>query len=82
MNEQVVAKVRAIVSGMIGLEEEEITLDSDLREDLEADATDLLEIIGELAEEYDIQITDEEAVNARTVRDLVDLVEKKTKNTV
>jgi acyl carrier protein len=54
-----------------------ITLESLLKEDLNFDSLDSMELIISLEEEFDILILDEEAEYFITVQDLIDIVTKK-----
>jgi len=53
----------------------EITLDTKLSKDLEADSLDQVEILMALEDEYNIEIPDEVAERFITVRDIVDYLE-------
>ncbi len=48
-----------------------ITLESRLAEDLGADSIDAVELIMNIEDEFEIQVSDEEAQNIKTVGDLV-----------
>jgi acyl carrier protein len=54
---------------------EQITMESDLSEDLLADELDNVEIIMAIEDEFNITIHDEEAADIKTVGDLVKLVD-------
>ena len=66
-------KIQAIVAGELGKEAEEITLTTNIQEDLDADSLDLFQIINEIEDEFDVKIETEEGIN--TVADLVKYVE-------
>jgi acyl carrier protein len=68
------ARVKKIISELLGIDEEEIALDSRFREDLEADSLDLVELIMAFEEEFNGEISDEEAQNITTVRQAVDYI--------
>lgn len=68
------ARVKKIISELLGIDEEEIGLDSKFREDLEADSLDLVELIMAFEEEFNGEISDEEAQNITTVRQAVDYI--------
>ncbi len=68
-------KVKEIVEGMLNVGPEKVTPEARLEEDLGADETDRMEILGCLEEEYGIEISDEQILGAKTVADLVKLVE-------
>jgi acyl carrier protein len=68
------ARVKKIISELLGIDEEEIGLDSKFREDLEADSLDLVELIMAFEEEFNGEISDEEAQDITTVRQAVDYI--------
>ena len=68
-------KVREIIAAQLDVDTEEITLDTNLIKDLEADSLDAVEIIMALEDEYDIEIPDEVAEEFATVGDIVKCVE-------
>jgi len=69
------AKVREIVCEQLGVSEEEVTPEASFIEDLGADSLDLVELVMALEEEYDTEISDEEAEKIKTVKDVVDYIE-------
>lgn len=69
-------KVKEIIVDSLSCDEEAVTLEANLREDLEADSLDAVELIMAIEEEYDIEIADEDSANMKTVKDIVDYVEK------
>lgn len=68
-------KVRKIVCDQLGVSEEEVTPDASFIDDLGADSLDLVELVMALEEEYDMEISDEEAEKIRTVQDVVNYIE-------
>ncbi|MGO2099943.1 acyl carrier protein [Vagococcus salmoninarum] len=67
-------KIQEIIVDQLGKEEEEVTLTTNFREELEADSLDLFQIINDIEDEFDVKIETDEGLN--TVKDLVDFVEK------
>ncbi|HEY4544168.1 MAG TPA: acyl carrier protein, partial [Tissierellaceae bacterium] len=53
-------RVKHIVSQQFDVAEEEIELDTDFREDLEADSLDLVELVMELEDEFETEVDDSE----------------------
>ncbi len=69
-------KVRAIICDQLEMDEETVTLDSVLLEDLGADSIDLADLVMTLEDEFDLEISDEELENIRTVADIVKFIEE------
>ena len=72
-------KLKEIVVDQLQLDPNTITRDSRIVEDLNADSLDVVEMLMRLEEEFDVSIPDEEAVNLKTVGNIVDFVEKASK---
>ena len=68
-------KVRKIIVELLGVSESEVTPDASFQEDLAADSLDIVELVMALEEEYDLEITDEDAEKIRTVQDVVNYIE-------
>ena len=68
-------KIKEIIVEQLGVDEDSITMDTNLIKDLEADSLDAVEIIMAIEETYDFEIPDEEAEKFQTVSDLVEYVE-------
>ena len=66
--------IQEIVAEELGKEKEEIKLNTNIQEDLEADSLDLFQIINEIEDEFDVKIETEDGIT--TVEDLVKYVEK------
>ena len=66
-------KIREIIAEQTGKDEEEITLDTNVKDDLDADSLDLFQFINDIEDEFDISVEDPEAIV--TVKDIVDFVE-------
>ncbi len=71
-------KVTDILVEKLAVEPNEVTMDAKLEEDLLADSLDILEIVLEAEKVFTIDIKDEDAADIKTVKDIVDLIEKKT----
>lgn len=70
-------KVRDVVVEMLGTEREKITTDADFADDLECDSLDMVELIMEFEERYNIEVRDDEAEAVKTVADAVALLDRK-----
>ncbi|MGH2749396.1 MAG: acyl carrier protein [Actinomycetota bacterium] len=60
-----------------GIESSDITMEADLAGDLGLDSLDTVELTLSLEQHYDIEIPDEELQDLATVKDAVQLIEKK-----
>lgn len=66
-------KIQEIIVDQLDKEEEEVQLETNFREDLEADSLDLFQIINDIEDEFDIKIESEEGLT--TVQDIVTFVD-------
>jgi acyl carrier protein len=71
----ILAKVAEIVSSELSVSIEDITMDTHLQNDLNTDSLDAVELIMSVEEEFDMQISDEEAQALKTVGDIVRYIE-------
>ena len=68
-------KVKEIIVDSLSCDEEAVVLEASLKEDLEADSLDAVELIMAVEEEFDVEIPDEKATEMKSVKDIVDFVE-------
>ena len=68
-------KVKDIIVEQLGVNPEQVTPTASFIEDLGADSLDIVELVMALEEEYDLEISDEEAEKIRTVGDVVAYIE-------
>ena len=66
-------KIREIIAEQTGKDESEITLETNVKEDLDADSLDLFQIIKDIEDEFDVSVENPEEIV--TVKDAVDFVE-------
>lgn len=71
-------KVREIISNILGIESEDITMGSSFMDDLGADSLDVVELIMDLQDEFNLEIPDEDAEKIRTVSDVVEYIKEHT----
>ena len=67
-------KLKKIIAEVLNVDEEEITMETTLVDDLGADSLDVFQIIMGLEEEFDIEIPNEEAEKIVTVGDAVEQI--------
>lgn len=71
----VLEKVRAILAEQFDVEEDKITADTDLQEDLGADSLDVVDLLMSIEDEFEVEVPDEEIENIKTVGSLVSYIE-------
>ena len=69
-------QVKNIIVDLLAVDPAKITKEARFREDLEADSLDLVELIMEFEDEFDMSIPDEEAEKIQTVGAAIDYIEK------
>ena len=72
-------KIRQIISEQLGLDEEEVLMESSLVEDLKADSLDVVELVMALEEEFETEIPDEDVENLKTIGDAVKYITEQAK---
>ena len=68
-------KVKSIVADQLDVEEEKVTAEASITEDLGADSLDVVDLVMSIEEEIDIEIPDEAVENIKTVGDIVSYIE-------
>ena len=68
-------KVKAILAEQFDVEEDKITADTDLQEDLGADSLDVVDLLMSIEDEFEVEVPDEEIENIKTVGSLVSYIE-------
>jgi acyl carrier protein len=71
-------KVVGIVSEQLSVPKEEITRASSFVDDLKADSLDVVELVMEFEDEFEITIPDDDYEKIRTVGDAIDYIEEKS----
>src|SRR5215469_15008918 len=72
-------KVKQIIVEQLQVDEAEVTPGASFQEDLGADSLDVVELVMQFEEAFDIQIPDEDAEKIKTVKDAIDYIEKNQK---
>ena len=72
--ETIFNNVKNILVDQLGVDEEDVTMDSSLIDDLNADSLDLVELIMAMEQEFNISIPDEQAERIKTVSDAVNFI--------
>ncbi len=69
-------RVIDIVGENLGVNKEQVTRQTSFHEDLGADSLDIVELVMELEEEFDITIPDDQAEKIKTVGEAIDYIER------
>ena len=75
---EVVERVKRIVIDRLGVDEAEVTLEASFKDDLGADSLDVVELVMELEDEFDMEISDEDAEKITTVGEVVAYIQSHT----
>ena len=70
-------RLKEIIIDKLGIESSKITEDARFIEDLGADSLDTVELIMQFEEEFDIEISDEEAENLTTIKKSIEFINSK-----
>lgn len=65
-------RVKQIVAEQLGVDSDQVTNDASFMDDLGADSLDTVELVMALEEEFDVEISDEDAEKIQTVQDAID----------
>ena len=71
-------KVRSILLDILDISEADLTPDAALRTHLGASSVDLVEVVAALENEFDLDVSDEEAQTMSSLADIVKYIEDKT----
>lgn len=67
-------KVKKIISDQLEVAVDKLSMDTSF-EDIDADSLDIVELVMALEEEFDLEISDQEIENIKTVGDIVKYIE-------
>lgn len=71
LEEEIFEKLKAIVVEQLGVDEESVTMEATFIDDLDADSLDIVELVMNIEEQFDLEIPDEDAEKIVTVGDVV-----------
>lgn len=71
----VLEKVKSILSEQFDAEEDSITPETNIADDLGADSLDVVDLLMSIEDEFEIEVPDEEVENLKTVGELVKYIE-------
>lgn len=73
----VLERVTKVVVDRLGVDESEVKPEASFREDLGADSLDVVELVMELEDEFETEISDDDAEKIATVGDAVSYIKEK-----
>ena len=73
-NEEILEKLKGIIVERLGVEESLVKEDANFIDDLSADSLDIVELVMQIEEEFEIEIADSEAEKILTVGDVVNYI--------
>ncbi len=68
-------KIKMILADQLDVEEDDITTETDIQDDLGADSLDVVDMVMSIEDEFEIEVPDEDIENLRTVGALVSYIE-------
>lgn len=74
---EVLQKVQAIIADKAGVSPEEVKPETNLKDELDLDSLDKMEILMEVEKQFNIMTDDDEYESVQTVADVVTIVESK-----
>jgi acyl carrier protein len=73
----VLERVTKIIIDRLGVEESEVKLEASFKDDLGADSLDVVELVMELEDEFDMEISDDDAEKIASVGDAVNYIKER-----
>ena len=73
----VLERVTKVIVDRLGVDESEVKMEASFRDDLGADSLDVVELVMELEDEFEMEISDDDAEKIATVGDAVSYIEAK-----
>lgn len=70
-------QIKELLAKQLRLDVNTIEDETNIIEDLGADSIDIVEMLMALEENFGITVSDEEAINLRTIKDVADFIERK-----
>ncbi|MDE5558789.1 MAG: acyl carrier protein [Ruminococcus sp.] len=69
-------KLKNIIVEQLGVEEDDVTLEANIQDDLGADSLDVVDLITTIEDEFEVSIPDEAVEEIKTVGDIATYIEK------
>lgn len=67
-------KIKSILAEQLSVEEDNMTMETNIAKDLGADSLDVVELLMSIEDEFDVEIPDEEIENIRTIGELTEYI--------
>ena len=68
-------KIKNILAEQLDADADEMTMDTDIANDLKADSLDVVELLMSIEDEFEVEIPDEEIDNIKTIGDLTEYIQ-------
>ena len=68
-------KIKKMLADQLDADAEEMTMETDIADDLGADSLDVVELLMSIEDEFDVEIPDEEIENLKTIGDVVEYIQ-------
>ena len=75
--EEIFDKLKELVVDQLGVDEDEVTMEATMQDDLGADSLDLVDLVMSVEEEFGVKVADEDLENIKTVGDIVNYIEER-----
>ncbi len=70
-------KLKEILVEQLDVEEDAVTMEASLADDLNADSLDLVDLVMSVEDEFDVEVPDDAIEGIKTVGDIVNYIESK-----
>lgn len=71
-------KVKSIIVDQLDVDEDKVTMNANIQDDLGADSLDIVDLVMSFEDEFDLEIPDDQVENIKTVGDVVKYIEENT----
>ena len=78
--DEIFERVRTMLAEQLEIDEDRITMDSNIMEDFDADSLDVVDMVMSLEDEFGIEVPDDAIESLRTVGDVVNFVDSHAQN--
>ncbi len=69
-------KLKSLIAEQLSVDEDEVTMEANIQDDLGADSLDIVDLITTIEDEFDLSIPEEAVDEIKTVGDIVNYIEK------